>query len=480
MSSQEEVDQAAEFLRTSRVPFALLHTNSTYPAPLEELNLRYISSLRERYGVPVGYSGHERGYLPTLAAVALGACVVERHLSFDRTSEGPDHAASLEPDEFTGMVRDIRAVEASLGRSEKGFSRGEILNRETLGKSLVAAADIERGAVIRREMVTAKSPGKGLSPLRLHDLVGRVATRAIRRDEWFREEDAGGTRASVEVPRYDSLWGLKGRFHEFDDLLPFEPRLIEFHLSDKDLHFDPRAAWGSRRFTQRLVFHAPEYIFRRMVDLCALDPAHRRHSIDVMQRTLDLLRQTGQHFQGEPTVVVHPGGMSVEPAGDRERMVENALDSISKLDYRGARFLPENLPPQPWYFAGQYFQIAMADVEDVLRICETFGLRMCLDTSHAKLYCNAAGVRFDDFVLRARDHVAHLHISDAAGVDKEGLQIGDGEIDFEAALRPFEGREFSWVPEIWRGHLDHYLGFRTALARLARFPALSPTGAAVG
>ena len=139
MSRMDEVESTVQFLKDLDVEFALLHCNSTYPAAFEDINLRFMEQLR-KFGVPVGYSGHERGIAVSTVASALGASIIERHITLDRTMDGPDHAASLEPQGFKKMVRDIRQVAMALGTGEeKFFSRGEILNREVLGKSLVAA-----------------------------------------------------------------------------------------------------------------------------------------------------------------------------------------------------------------------------------------------------------------------------------------------------------------------------------------------------
>ncbi len=130
MSSVEEIDRAVEVL--GRDDLILAHTNSTYPSKIEELNLSVIQSLRKRYGVPVGYSGHEVGLSPSVAAVALGACLVERHITLDRAMWGSDQAASIEPQGFARLVRDIRAVEASIGDGVKRVYESEIPVRAKL------------------------------------------------------------------------------------------------------------------------------------------------------------------------------------------------------------------------------------------------------------------------------------------------------------------------------------------------------------
>ena len=151
MSSPKELAMICQFLERADASFALLHTNSTYPAPFADINLNWIKSLA-KYTNVVGYSGHERGISISMAAVALGAQIIERHLTKDREMEGPDHAASLTPEEFRSMVEGIREIEVALGTcGERQMSQGEMINRENLGKSLVAAGDFLVGHTLSRE-----------------------------------------------------------------------------------------------------------------------------------------------------------------------------------------------------------------------------------------------------------------------------------------------------------------------------------------
>jgi N-acetylneuraminate synthase/N,N'-diacetyllegionaminate synthase len=169
---------------------ALLQCTSAYPAPIERANLRSIATLAEAFGVPVGYSDHTPGITAALAAVAVGACIVEKHLTTDRTLPGPDHAASLEPPDFKAMVRGIRDVEAALGDGVKAPAPEEEAIAAVARRSLVAARDLRAGERLDRNMVTAKRPGTGLSPATLSQLLGRrlrvdVAADALLVHEMF-------------------------------------------------------------------------------------------------------------------------------------------------------------------------------------------------------------------------------------------------------------------------------------------------------
>jgi sialic acid synthase SpsE len=175
MSTLEEVDQAVDRILRHTDHLVLLQCTSAYPSEFDDINLRVMDTFRERYGVLVGYSGHERGIAVTEAAATLGACVVERHFTKDRTLPGPDHAASLEPVGLEKLVRDIRHIETAMGSAEKRVSASEVSVRARLGKSIVAARTIPAGAVLSREMLGAKSPGDGIAPNHLDALIGRIA-----------------------------------------------------------------------------------------------------------------------------------------------------------------------------------------------------------------------------------------------------------------------------------------------------------------
>ena len=177
-------DRGQERLRDRVV---LLHCTSEYPAPVDEVNLRAMDTLRSAFGLPVGLSDHTRGTAVPVAAVARGASVVEKHFTLDRMLPGPDHRASLEPDELAAMVEGIRRAERALGSPRKRPTQSETKNRPIARKSLVAAAPIAAGEPFTEDNLTAKRPGRGLSPMRYWDYLGRTASRDYSRDDLIEE-----------------------------------------------------------------------------------------------------------------------------------------------------------------------------------------------------------------------------------------------------------------------------------------------------
>jgi len=183
MSSMDEVFEAVSFLKNKGCcNLILLHCTTSYPASMESVNLRVMDTMRETFGLPVGYSDHTRGILVPIIAVARGACVIEKHFSLNRLLPGPDHAASLEPGEFKKMVCAIRDAEAAIGDGVKKIQPCEVGIRDVVRKSIVAANKIPCGSVIDREMLVIKRPGYGIEPKFLKELTGKTAIREIEMD----------------------------------------------------------------------------------------------------------------------------------------------------------------------------------------------------------------------------------------------------------------------------------------------------------
>jgi N,N'-diacetyllegionaminate synthase len=161
----------------------ILHCNTEYPTPFVDVNLKAMLEIGEKFGVQIGYSDHTKGIEVPIAAVALGATVIEKHFTLDKNMEGPDHKASLEPDELKAMVSAIRNIEQALGSGHKTISESERKNIEIARKSIVAARPIDAGELLTEENLTIKRPGNGISPMRWNEVVG---TRAVQP---FNDED---------------------------------------------------------------------------------------------------------------------------------------------------------------------------------------------------------------------------------------------------------------------------------------------------
>jgi sialic acid synthase SpsE len=183
MAELEEIDTAVRIFEEHETPLLLLHCVSAYPTPIDECNLNMINVLKEKFDLPVGYSGHELGYLPTLTAVAMGAIAIERHYTLDNNMTGFDHKMSLNPEDFIAMVRDIRSIEKIKGTGEKNVSETEWITRHKYHVSMVSSQDILKGDELIVDMVSYRNPGTGIPAKDAHKIIGKNALQNIPADE---------------------------------------------------------------------------------------------------------------------------------------------------------------------------------------------------------------------------------------------------------------------------------------------------------
>lgn len=477
MSTEQEITITADFLRKAAADFVFLHCNSTYPAPLHDINLRWIERLKGIHPM-VGYSGHERGTAVSLAAVALGAMVIERHFTLDRSMEGPDHAASLEFAEFKGLVDGIRQIEEALGKGgERQVSQGEMINRENLSKSLVASRPLAKGSVIAPEDIRVMSPGLGLSAQYYEQLLGRTIQRDVLEEDYFYPSDLQESRIEPREYKFTRPWGVPIRYHDFNEYeSKIKPDSFEFHLSYTDMDLDI-GKYLKGTYDCDFLVHAPElFAGSKLMDLATHDEEYREYSILETQRVINITRSLKKFFPttNRPMIVANIGGFTMDallPAEEIAGYYARFETSLAKLDMEGVELIPQTMAPFPWHFGGQRYQNLFVHADEIVYWCDRLGLRMCFDISHSKLTCNHFSLDFYDFAEKVAPHTAHLHLGDASGVNGEGLQVGEGDIDFDRLGKILRDGcpQASFIPEIWQGHKNGGEGFWIALEKLESY-----------
>jgi len=474
MSRENEVIEIKKFLQKRNVEFAFLHCNSTYPAPFQDINLNWIKSLKKIHPL-IGYSGHERGISVSLAAFTLGACIIERHFTLDRNMEGPDHAASLEYREFKSLIEGVREIEIAIGSKEKRkLSQGEMINRENLGKSLVSSKNLPKGTIIKPEHVKVLSPGQGISPLKYDKLIGRVLGRDMDFEDFFFESDIEDNLITSREYKFKRPWGIPVRYHDFQKYFEIsKPDFFEFHLSYSDMDLDPKN-YLDETYESGFVVHAPE-LFQEshLMDLATPDASYRKYSLKQTQRVIDITRDLKKYFPKEkkPMIVANIGGFSMDkpiPKLETKKYYYQFFESLSELDSDGVEIIPQTMAPFPWHFGGQRYQNIFVEIEEIEKYCKEFNIRMCLDISHSMLTCNYLKKDFYEFCERIAPYTAYLHLGDASGLNGEGLQIGDGEINFDklGKILNKDFKDIPFIPEIWQGHKNQGQGFWIALEKL--------------
>jgi sialic acid synthase SpsE/sugar phosphate isomerase/epimerase len=477
MCSEDEILSSSTLLKSLGAECILLHCNSTYPTPFKDVNLNYLVTLK-KYGFDVGYSGHERGNFIPLAAMALGACVIEKHITFDKAQEGNDHKVSLLPEELEEMVSQIRLSQEALGNDNpRSITQGEMMNREVLAKSLFAKRKILAGEKISRDLIEVKSPGQGLQPNKINSLVGRIASRDIEADTCFFYSDLDKKVIKKEKYNFKRPYGIPVRYHDFERLtsqgyLDF----AEFHLSYQDLNENP-SNFITTQPKLSLAIHAPE-LFQNdhILDLCSLNPDYRRTSIEHLNNVIAHCKELTACFkeQQPPILVVNAGGWDTEGFVSLEKkdlFYEALKKSLKEINDDSVSIAFQTMPPFPWHFGGQSHHNLFVDPDEIAKFCTETDQKICLDVSHSMMACNYYGWDLNEFVHKISKHISYLHIVDAEGSDGEGVQLGEGDVNFEALAEILNNEcpKVPFIPEVWQGHKDSGAGFWSALNFLEQY-----------
>jgi N-acetylneuraminate synthase len=349
-----------------------------------------------------------------------------------------------------------------------------MINRENLGKSLVAATALKKGTIIKPEHVQVRSPGQGLSPQKYENLLGRTLNHDLNAEDFFYPSDLNDERIEPRPYSFKRSWGVPVRYHDFREYYArVKPDLFEFHLSYSDMELRPDD-FLKGTYTCDFVVHAPElFANSRLMDLATPDETYRAQSVLETQRVINITRDLKRFFPQtkRPMIVANIGGFSMDeplPASVIQDYYERFAKSLSELDMEGVELIPQTMAPFPWHFGGQRFQNIFVKIDEILEWCQKLQLRMCFDVSHTRLTCNHFGIDFYEFAEKIAPLSAHLHLGDAQGLNGEGLQIGEGDIDFVRLGKILHKGcpQASFIPEIWQGHKNGGEGFWIAMEKL--------------
>ena len=461
MSEEDEILQLIDFLNKNNAEYALLHCNSTYPTPFSHINLNYIHRLKTLTQAPIGYSGHERDVFVSVAACAMGAKIIERHITFDKNMEGADHKASLLPDEFKRMIEGIEQINESLGsQNPRYMTQAEMINRHNLSKSLTTNREIKSGDRLQREYVTLRSPGTGIRPTELDNYVGRIVTSDLTKGTMLLPKHF--TQPQREKLKFatENRLGIPVRYHDCISLANLASfNFVEFHLTYKDLLIDPNDYLEGMTLDYFTV-HAPELFANdHLLNLASGDKIYRQTSIDNFNRTLDAVLKLKDifNFRGRVPLVVNCGGFSKNgfmDQSEKSKSTEILYETVGDLDKSEIIFCAQTMPPFPWHFGGQQFHNLLRTPQEIMEFCEVTGERICLDTSHTMMSSKYFGFEFIESLKTLSSHVEHIHLADSSGVDEEGVFLGCGDLPLQQ-LHTFIEKycsQASIILETWQGH----------------------------
>ena len=264
------------------------------------------------------------------------------------------------------------------------------------------------------------------------------------------------------------ILGMKVRKPDLKSMLSFNPKVLEFHFSDSDLNLEIDG-----KFDQQLIVHCFEYFERKLLDIVSSETTNQIHSkeksIELIQMAIDKTVLLNKQFKGKQKVIVHPGGYSLNESTKLESniMKNTIFNSIEKLDVKNVNFLLENMPPYAWFFGGRWNCNAFLSADDMVEYCQAANKNVCFDLCHSHLYCNKNNLSVVNELLKIEKYVEHFHLSDAGGVDGEGLQFGEGDLPFEKIipiLNKFQQKSFA--VEVWKGHEQTGKGFKEFLDKV--------------
>jgi N-acetylneuraminate synthase len=479
MCSEDEISATVKFLNEKGANFVLLHCNSTYPAPFKDINLNYLKTLQGYSDNVIGYSGHERGISIALAAVALGAKVIEKHFTLDKNQEGNDHKVSLLPEEFKTMVEHIRQVELALTpKALRTLSQGEMMNRQVLGKSIYVVDSMKAGEKLTLDKLGIKSPGTGIPPYKIESIVEKKLINDIKAGSILSEFHLSGLEGKKPMYNFTRPYGIPVRYHDYESLTKStQLDFVEFHLSCDDLLLDPKVYINSKGSNNLgLAVHAPELFPKdHVLDLASFEEDYRHDSIGYLSKVVDSTSKLNLLFPltQKPVLILNAGGWSENNFLDENskkrkyKLIEEALNEFKEIT-NDINICIQTMPPFPWHLGGQRFHNLFVDPNEIKEFCKRTGHNICLDISHSMMACNYYGWSIDEFIKLVSKFTCHIHISDSEGDDGEGVQMGKGEVEFGSLInllnKEVPGVQF--IPEVWQGHHNDGQGFWSALEYL--------------
>ena len=460
-----EAEIEAAFVRLPEDGWSPMHCISNYPLSLQNAKLGYISHLHRRWNRDVGYSSHDDHWEACLLAMQLGANVIERHITLNREAEGLDHSSSSTPDEFAKIAIFAKEIDLLLaGDGPRAPNQGELLNLQNLGRSFFAASDLPIGHLLAQQDLAYRSPKVGLNRLDIDLYLGRPLKQPVAKGEsvvrsMFDQKIALPDRV-VEFARGNRL-SLPVRLHDLESMqTKFPIGAFEFHLSFSEVLSDIEVS--SFDASNLYSIHLPDYInSTQLMDPFSLDPEQRAFSMRILERTVEL----AERLQALTNMKVPVVGSFSVVHDSRESFFDQHADLLKRYQARGVTIMPQWLPPIAWYFGGSVHLHAMNDLCDV-KLLKHHELSMCLDICHMIMGRNCYGFSAMDLMEELTPLVGHLHLADAAGIDGEGLEFGEGEPEnLELFRRAFQFDSLK-VIEVWQGHLNQGAGFRKALLKL--------------
>jgi len=490
MSFEREIIQTSEFLKKSWINHAFLHCNSTYPCPIEDVKLDYINRLKEITNTVVGYSSHDGKVFIPQASIAYGAAILEFHITKNQNLEGTDHLASIPVNHLADFVSNVHQIYKATGNSApRKPSQGEIANRQTLGKSLAFNKELKKGHIVTEDDFLLISPGHGKSYTQRFKYVGKKLINDCGQFTYVKDElfvdDKKPSLYSELSNAYQTLkdngyiTGIPVRYHDFNQFFQlFNPPMVEFHMSDRDISLNIKNFLKRKYKNVDLIVHAIEqYEDGFILDFASNDYKIVERSFYEINRLIEHLEELRKYFKDTDKIplVINMGGFTRENFVDlkeKAEILERALANFNKLLnlYPRYDFLPQTMPPFPWHQGGRSYHNLLVDKNNINNFISNTKCKICLDVSHSALASYYLEENFFELTKDLGKYVKHIHLSDAIGNSQEGLDIGEGGIDFLKFHKTIssDNKTIFLIPEIWQGHLNNGYKFANSIIKFSK------------
>jgi len=488
MSFEREISEASLLAKSLMIEHAFLHCNATYPAPPEDINLSYIRRLKEITRTVVGYSSHDGNIQVPICSIGYGADILEFHITRSNQAKGTDHRASVEINKLKELVEGCGLAYKTKGNENpRTPSQGETINRNSLGKSYALNRNYKAGEFVENKDLILISPGSGFTIDQKEKIIGKKLLLNKNQGSIINPQDLeielsfNKKLLDLAIKNLLSLGYLPGipvRYHDVERLKEiFNVPLLEFHMSDRDLNLSPSNFLNNNYKDIDLIVHSVEQFEDGFIfDLCSQDEEVINRSFEEIKKLtlhIDELRTYFKYAKKVP-IVINLGGFTNDNFLE-ENCYLNKLNictkNLNKLiaKYNNYEFLPQTMPPFPWHQGGRSFHNILTSIKKIEDFIKKTESNVCFDVSHSFMSCNYFNENLFDHLNILSSRVKHIHLADAESSNSEGLEIGEGSIDFINFHNSLNKKnlKIKMIPEIWQGHLNNGAKFANSIIRFS-------------
>lgn len=466
MHNEEEVKYAFNSIKQYK-NWTPLHCISNYPVADHNSSLGYIKHLKKTWNREVGYSSHDENWENNLIALSLGATVLERHITEEKGAEGLDHSSSSNYEEFVKICHYAREFDAiTSGNGPRIPNQGELLNKQNLGRSFYATRDLMVGEHLEIADFEYRNPQIGIGAWDLRQYLKPKFVMELQKGDVLTHQHLNLIQTRVRSEAFEiskrNLISIPVRLADYDLIRETLPvGAYEFHLSYKEVASDLLSF--QFKSSDRFSVHLPDYIdSTTLIDPFSSNARIRISSRECIQKIIKFSEKLAIATGHRVPIVASLAGIGMT----RESFYPQAKDLFTEYFSELAPLTLQWLPPYAWYFGGSMKLTNVNNYEDVGWL-KQLKIPVTLDSSHLLLGKSAFNFNSRAIIEELSENIIHWHISDAAGLDGEGLPIGAGGPDNQALISEIINREELKVIEVWQGHFYNYEGFKVAINKIA-------------